>query len=97
MKFNEPKLIACGQKLAVTLGLVIPENIKFKQKINEILIEREIYLAAEQKIITEEETATLLLQHFQTLICKEAGVCESQLTFVEYNDLIQETKEALFK
>ena len=96
MDFSELELIQCGKKLASHLGLPKPSDKELSDKICEILIERENYSYAKEGLLTQEETASLLLQHFQTLICRVAGISEAELT-IDWSGLVPEVKNALFK
>ena len=69
---NIEKLVECGLLLAERLSLPSPADSEFRNKITEILYERDNYEAAVEGIITKGEMATLLMQHFQTLICRLA-------------------------
>ena len=95
MYFSRNKLIKCGKYLANLHSLPVPADEIFIAKIDEILIKRESYNGALDGIITKEEMATLVLQHFQTLLCHNAGISESTLT-KEWDELVALTIEALF-
>jgi len=95
MKYSESELVECGIKLAHHLELPTPPREKLIEKINEILIERENYECAKAGIITKEETASLMLQHFQTLICNLAKVSEADVVN-SWMDLVPDTVTALF-
>ena len=95
MHFREEALIQIGNELAKALELSPPPDDLFQSKIQEILIERENYDGALKGIITKEETASLILQHFQTLICHSAGTNEATLT-KGWSSLVPKTIQALF-
>ncbi|WP_444904233.1 hypothetical protein ACJJIU_03750 [Microbulbifer sp. CnH-101-E] len=95
MNFDEEKLIQCGVKLAEMHDLPAPPHELFRRKIHELLIERENYEGALKGIITREEAALLVLQHFQTLICHSAG--KNEVSLVEdWSSLVEPVTSALF-
>lgn len=96
MKYSEPELVVCGIKLARHLELPVPPREKLIEKINEILIERDNYECAKAGLITKDETAYLMLQHFQSLICNLAKVSEPDVVN-SWMDLVPNTVNALFK
>ena len=96
MHYSEEALIECGRALARHLQVKIPQDKLFCEKIHEILVKRGSYESALQGLITQEETASLILQHFQTLVCHSAGVPETSLT-KSWRALTEPTREALFQ
>ena len=96
MNFSESELVECGIKLPHHLKLPLPPYDRLIEKINEILIERENYECATKGFITKDETAYLILQHFQTLICRLALVSEAD-TVHSWMDLVPDTVNAWFK
>ncbi|AYV14843.1 hypothetical protein AYI86_19155 [Shewanella algae] len=95
MHFSEEALIKCGIEMADIFQLPPPSDELFQRKIQEILVDRESYKGVLTGIITKEEAASLILQHFQTLICHSAGRDEASLT-TDWSSLLQKTTLALF-
>ena len=96
MYFSEGELVKCGNKLAAQLNLPEPPESELRSKISEILVERNNYNGAIEGLITKDEIASLVLQHFQTLICSHANVSESKVN-ISWESVIPDTIEALFK
>ncbi|BCV33643.1 hypothetical protein [Shewanella algae] len=95
MHFSEEALIKCGVEMADIFQLPPPSDELFQRKLQEILVDRENYKGVLTGIITKEEAASLILQHFKTLICHSAGRDEASLT-TDWSSLLQKTTQALF-
>ena len=79
-------LVEIGRQQAILLCAPPASEVELRKKIDELLIHRKIYEAAMRDIITKSELANLILAHFQTLICKEAGVAEPP-ELIDYEEL----------
>jgi predicted ATPase len=79
-------LVEIGRQQAILLCAPPASEVEIRKKIDELLIHRKVYEAAMRNIITRSELANLILAHFQTLICKEAGVAEPS-ELIDYEEL----------
>ena len=96
MKFSESELVECAEKLSNEFKLpIVPKN-RVIEKINELLIERNNYECVQLGIITKDELALVVLQHFQSLICNHANIEETEFVG-SWERVIPEIMNALFK
>lgn len=72
-------LLQIGVVQASILELSPVNGSELRKKIEEILVEREAYVSLKQGLITKNEFANLILDHFQTLLCRHAGVDEPKI------------------
>ena len=94
MNYRESKLILCANELGVILQLPMPCEDKIRLLINEILVGRGTYSCALNGLITNEETASLLLQHFHSRLFHLES--SPALTVHSWQALIDKTVCALF-
>ena len=88
------KLIDAGVMLAGRLSLPPPSREEYQKKIEEIFFERKNYEGALQGLITHREAVNLIIQHFQTLICRLAGA-EEPSTAYDVEDIVNKSEKAL--
>lgn len=93
------ELTAVCEWQAETLSLAAPEGAEIRQKVLELLVERQYYRGAMQGLLTKREIASVLMQHFQTLICRSAGVPEPgrhEELPSRYDDIAQKIVEIIY-
>lgn len=67
------ELTAVCKWQAETLSLAAPDGAEIRQKILELLVERQYYSAAMEGLLTKPEIANVIMAHFETLIWRSAG------------------------
>ena len=89
-------LIMIGNEQAYNLSLPKVPYIDLKNKIKELLIDRNVYKSAIKGIITKSEMANLILAHFQTLICENANTQEPS-NLPEYSELADKIIKTVYE